>query len=86
MDSCRESSISSPDYRVECSGQTKSAPLGLKLHTAWGPVEVHPQVFTVMSGYDMLILGKATSEMPGICPNAVLDRIARDKFGHSAES
>lgn len=58
-----------------------SVPLGLRLHTAWGPIEVEPQVSTVFPGYYMLILGRITL---GISPKAELDRIARSKFKRSA--
>lgn len=53
-----------------------SVPLGLKLHSAWGPVEVHPQVFPVLIG-DVPVLGRVALWTPTISPNAEPDRIVR---------
>lgn len=63
-----------------------SVPLGLKLHTAWGAVEIQPQVFAVLLGDDVVIIGRNTLEILGISPNAELDRIAPSKFEPSASA
>lgn len=56
-----------------------------KLHTAWGAIEVQPQIATVMPVDDNTpILERITLRMLGISPNAELDRIARGKFKRSA--
>lgn len=57
--------------------------MSLKLHTAWGPVDVQPQVFTVIPWDDnSLILGRITLGMLGISPKTELDRIARGNFDY----
>lgn len=82
--------IEGPRYICLASGlmvavTQKSVPLALGLHTAWGPVEVKPQVFVIMGDNDdILILGRATLGIPGIYPIAMVDRIAKEKRGESS--
>lgn len=62
--------------------EEKSVPLEVNLQTAWGSVEVKPQVFVVMEGNDdTMILGRVPLGMLGIGPNAEFDRIARGPQG-----
>lgn len=60
--------------------EQKSVPLELKLHTAWGPVEVKPQLFAVMpAGDSTLVIERVTLDMLETSSRAELDRIARGK-------
>lgn len=58
-----------------------SAPLGIKLRTARGPVEV----FSVVKGNNNpMILERFALGMLGICPGAELDQVARGQHGRSS--
>lgn len=59
----------------------KSVPLGLKLHRAWGPIDVQSEVLVVMTANDSsLILVRVILERPEISPNTELNRITRVKL------
>lgn len=82
--------VESPRYVRLANGQTvevkqEIVPLGLKFHTAWGPVELRPQVFAAYPG-DVLILRRIILRMLGSSPNAELKRVARSKLKRSTSA
>lgn len=53
-----------------------AVPLNIKLHIAWGPVQVVPQVFAVLSSGDCsMVSGRVIMAILTICSNDELDRI-----------